>query len=52
MTVKRCASVVCTVRQVVELSPMPWISRIAGPGPGDPERAPVAVDGAELQRRA
>ncbi len=31
---------------------MPWISRIAGPGSGDPERPPVAVDGAELQRRA
>ncbi len=33
MTVNRCASMVCTVLQVVELSPMPWISRIAGPDP-------------------
>ncbi len=33
MTVNRCASLDCTVLHVVELSPMPWISRIAGPEP-------------------
>ena len=33
MTVNRWASLVCTVLHVVELSPMPWISRIAGPEP-------------------
>ena len=33
MTVNRCASLACTVFQVVELSPIPWISRIAGPEP-------------------
>ncbi len=33
MTVKRWASLACTAFHVVELSPMPWISRIAGPEP-------------------
>src|SRR5580704_210941 len=33
MTVNRCASWVCTVSHVVELSPTPWIIRIAGPDP-------------------
>jgi len=33
MTVNRCASFDWTVLQVVELSPMPWISRITGPEP-------------------
>jgi len=32
-TVNRCASLDCTVVQVVELSPIPWISRITGPEP-------------------
>lgn len=33
MTVNRWASLACTVFHVVELSPMPWINRIAGPDP-------------------
>ena len=33
MTVNRWASLLCTVLQVVELSPIPWISSIPGPDP-------------------
>ena len=33
MTVNRWASLAWMAFQVVELSPIPWISRIAGPEP-------------------
>ncbi len=33
MTVNRCASLLCTECQVVELSPMPWINSRVGPDP-------------------